>query len=138
MDEIQEFQGQLKTAIINADPKLNREELLSDIFKSYVAKLFELSLLKSKEKNRIPFEALVEIKSRLINSFRGADLSEYQKSTEWYEDLFEKTIKEILNDAASAHSGQNQIERAPERLEINSKEYMKQSSGLYMPASQAY
>jgi Zn-dependent M16 (insulinase) family peptidase len=80
---------------------------------------------------------LVEIKNRLISSFRGAELGEYQKSEAQYDELFETTVKEILNDCAHNHQGQDTIEMAPEQFEINKNEFHKQASGIYVPVSAA-
>jgi len=117
------FQEDLRNSIINADPKLDREQLLSDIFKSFVAKLFEHVLQKD---NRLPFDAMVEVKRNLINEFKTASLDEYQQSMQWYDDLFEKTVKEILESAALAHQGVDLVTRAPQNFEVN-------PSGLYIP-----
>jgi len=123
-DPSQQFQEDLKNAIFNADPtKIDRKELLIDIFKAAVAKLFELQLSKSNTKERLEFEQLVLIKRSLIDQFHGANLSEYQMSDRQYEDLFNTTVKEIMNDAAVAHQGEDRIEQAPQRLEVNANEY---------------
>jgi len=124
------FQKELKNAIINADPKLNRIELLTDIFKSYVAKMFELVITKK----GLPFESLVKIKENLITEFRSADLAEYQRSVEWYENLFNNTVKEILEYATARHSGQNLVMPANQNLEINPGAYIKEG-GLFKPVN---
>jgi hypothetical protein len=136
MDEVQEFQLELKNALLNADVKIDRKEMLVDIFKSYVAKLFEVVLSKQGG-NRIPFDALVEVKSRLISSFRGAELGEYQKSEAQYDELFETTVKEILNECAANHRGEDLIQLAPEQFEINKNEFHRQASGLFVPVTAA-
>jgi hypothetical protein len=125
-----DFQKDLKNSIFNADPKLDRNELLTDIFKSYVAKMFEITL----KKGRIPFDALVQIKANLISEFRKSDLSEYQKSVEWYENLFDATIKEILSLAASRHKGSDKVANANQNLEINPEVYINEG-GLMKPVS---
>lgn len=124
------FQTDLKNSIFNADPKLDRNELLTDIFKSYVAKLFEMTL----KKGRLPYDALVTIKANLISEFRNAELSEYQKSVEWYEKTFDETIKEILAIAASRHRGVDQVVSANQTLQINPEIYMNEK-GLTIPVS---
>ena len=116
------FQEDLKKTIFNADVKIDRNELLVDIFKSYVAKLFERVLKKEK----IPFDALVTIKNNLISEFRKTDLSEYQKSNDQYEKLFDDTVKEILSFAASRHAGRDAVGFANQNLEINKEIYINE------------
>jgi len=125
-----DFQKELKNSIFNADPKLDKRELLIDIFKAFVAKLFEMVIAK-KGKNRLEVDAMVTVKRNLINEFRQSELGEYQRSVEQYEQLFEKTIKEIFNEAAHAHPGMESIS-AQQQLEINRDAYIKES-GLYIP-----
>ena len=127
-DQEYNFQVELKNTIFKADPKLDRKELLIDIFKSYVAKLFEIAL----KKKGMPYDALVEIKNNLIREFRAADLSEYQKSVEQYEELFDKSVKEILDFAAERHQGVDIVQRAPQNFEINGDAYVNEG-GLYLP-----
>jgi hypothetical protein len=130
------FQAALVKSIINADAKLDRRELLIDIFKAYVAKLFELKLSKGE---RLPYDALVQIKRNLINEFRQAELAEYQQSIEWYENLFDKTVEEILNDAAARHQGIDTMQEATQVLSVHAKGYAASKgmtitpSGLVVP-----
>jgi len=123
------FQEDLKKSILNADPKLDKKQLLEDIFKSFVSKMFEFVISKH-GKNRIPFEAIVTIKKNLINEFRLTSLGEYQQSEEWYDNLFEKTVKEILEFASLAHDGIDEIKRANQNFEININAY-KFEKGIY-------
>jgi len=116
------FQKELENAIFNADIKLDRRELLTDIFKSYVAKLFERVIANG----RVPFDSLVIIKNNLINEFRRADLSEYQKSVEQYDALFDTAVKEILNLAALRHQGMNQVQNGMQTLQINPEIYLNE------------
>lgn len=133
MSDNYNFQAELKKAIFNCDERLDRKELLVDVFKTYVAKLFEMQLGK-KGSERLEFAALVEIKRRLIDEFRQADLSEYQKSIEAYEMLFDETVQEILNDAALAHQGENIVQADPmKEFVINTRNYKGTSSGLLIP-----
>lgn len=104
-----DFQKELRKSIFNADEKLDKKELLVDIFKTYVAKLFEITLQKSASKNQLELSALIEVKKNLISEFRQADLSEYQLSVNQYEDLFDKTVKEIVNFASLRHKGEDSI-----------------------------
>ena len=129
----EQFRSELKTAIFNADPKIDRKELLTDIFKSYVAKLFEMTMIRNSKKTegRIEFDAMVEIKRSLISEFRLAELAEYQRSEAQYDELFEATVREILNDAALAHRGDNMVEHA-QNLHINDDAFAK-SGNLFVP-----
>ena len=99
------FQKELEKSILKADEKLDKKELLIDVFKSYVAKLFEMTINKSGTKNRIEYSALVQTKRNIINEFRQASLSELQMSVKQYEDLFDKTVQEIVDFAGSMHEG---------------------------------
>jgi len=127
----EEFRKDLKKSILDADPmKVERKDLLRQIFKAYTAKLFEFTLGRKKE-GRMEMDALVETKRNLINEFIGTDLGEYQMSQEWYEDLFDATIKEIFNDASLAHQGADQV-NVNQTLEINPEGYVN-NGGLYVP-----
>jgi hypothetical protein len=128
MSEEFNFQNELKSSIFNADDKVNKKELLEDIFKSYVAKLFE-KVITGK---RLPFDALVEVKGNLIREFRATDLSEYQRTVEQYEELFDTTVKEILSFAASQHDGRDSAIFAPQELVINPRVYVNEG-GLMKP-----
>lgn len=123
------FQEDLKNSIFNTE--LDRTELLTDIFKSFVAKLFEHVLSRKKNnQSRLSVGELVEVKRNLINEFRTAPLAEYQKSEEWYDNLFETTVKEIFESAQ--HPGIETVQRATQNFEINPKAY-KMEGGLYLP-----
>ena len=125
------FQKDLKKRIFGCDPdKFDRVELLEDIFKSYVAKLFEFNLSR-KRQDRLEADALSEIKRNIISEFRKTELGEYQKSTKWYEDLFDATVREILEDAARAHQGEDII-NVNQTMEINPEAYVKEG-GLFVP-----
>ena len=123
------FQKMLKKSILYADPMMDKTELLEDIFKTYVAKMFEHTMTKGDD--RIEFEAMVTVKSNLINEFRRTELGEEQRSVEWYEKLFDKTMQEILNDAAKNHQGVDEIS-IQKKLEINPEAYVKEG-GLFVP-----
>ena len=125
------FQEDLEKSILQADPDINRDELLVDIFKSFVAKMFEFVLSRGKdEEKRLPSAAVVEIKNNLINEFRQASLDQHQKPVEWYEDLFDKTVCEIFQSAQ--HQGVDMSRLAPQNLEINVDAY-KNEGGLFVP-----
>lgn len=126
-----DFQKDLRKAIIDADPKLKKDELLIDIFKSFVAKMFEFALSRAeKNESRLTMNQLVSIKHNLISEFRSAELGEHQQSVEWYDDLFEQTVKEIYESAA--HQGIETVQRASQNLEINPEAY-KFEKGIYRP-----
>lgn len=126
-----DFQKELKDSIFKSDAtKIDRHELLEDIFKSCVAKLFEFNLGRSK-KDRLESGVMVEVKRNLINEFRGAELSEYQKTVKWYEDKFDDTIQEIFNDAAKNHQGVNKV-AVNQTLEVNRDVYLNEG-GIYIP-----
>ena len=131
-DQEYNFQEELKKSIFNADPKIDRKELLIDIFKSYVAKLFEVVL----KKKGMPYDSLVEVKNNIIREFRATDLAEYQKSVEQYEELFDTTVKEILDYAANRHKGSESVVRAPQNLEVNGDAYVNEG-GLFVPKGYA-
>jgi hypothetical protein len=123
------FQEDLKNSIFNTE--LDRTELLTDIFKSFVAKLFEHVLSRKKNnQSRLSVGELVEVKRNLINEFRTAPLAEHQKSVEWYDNLFETTVKEIFESAQ--HQGIETVQRASQNFEINAEAY-KMEGGLYLP-----
>jgi len=131
MADEQDFQRQLEKSILGIDSsKMERKAILEDIFKTFIAKLFEYNLGR-KGKNRLELDVLVQIKRNLINEFRTAKLGEYQQSEKWYDDLFETTVKEIFEEAAKNHQGINQIS-TNQTLEINQKAYVKEG-GLFVP-----
>lgn len=132
------FQKELEKSLFGADTKLDRKELLEDIFKIYVAKLFEITIQKSTIKDRLPFEALVEVKRNLIDEFKKANLDTYQRSVIQYEELFEKTVQEIVNDAGLAHGGVDKT-TVDQTLHINPKAYIKSHTisdgGIIIPSN---
>lgn len=124
------FQKELKDSILNADPKQDRDELLTMIFKSYVAKCIEYTLRK--KTNRIEMAAMKQIQRNLISEFRNAELGEYQKSAKWYEELFDTAMQEIFNDAAHTHDGVN-IATVDQTLSINKQAYTAENHGMILP-----
>ena len=94
-------QKELKKSIIEANPKLDKIDILTRTFKAFVAKMFEHTLTrKAKEgDDRLEFDAMAVVKKNLISEFRKAELGEYQRSVKWYEDLFDtsgNSLSEIL------------------------------------------
>jgi hypothetical protein len=128
-----DFQKELENAIINCDPKLNKKDLLEDIFKSYVAKSIEWAISKRHD-NRLELSGMKIIQANLISEFRKAELSEYQQSLEWYEHKFDEAIREITSLAANNHEGVDNIQLAEQKLDINMEAY-KHEGGLYIPKS---
>lgn len=90
----------------NARPK---EEVIKYLFKHAVSKLFEEAMVNTKATKNLQFEAVLNAKRGLINLFRSAELAEHQKSVEWYENLFDGTVKEILEFASARHTGEDLI-----------------------------
>ncbi len=124
-----DFQAELSKAINSADPKLDRKDLLVDVFKFYTAKLLEYYLHKSG--GALQSGSIDQLRRNLIHEFREAPLAEYQQSVEWYEKLFDSTIQEILNDAAYTHQGIDSVS-AQENLQINPTAYINEG-GLFIP-----
>lgn len=124
------FQKELEDSIFKAEDGIDKKELLVQIFKSFVAKLFE-HVLGRKGADRLELSALVEVKRNLINEFRNAKLSEYQRSEKFYEELFDTTVQEIFNDAGNAHQGQD-IASVQQTLQVNPDAYVNEG-GLFIP-----
>jgi len=125
------FQRDLKKAIMDADSdKINRKDLLRSTFKYWVAKLFEHIQTKKKEMT-LEFNYVVTVKRNIINEFRKTDLGEYQITEKQYDDLFETTIKEILELAATRHDGEDYTS-VEQTLDINPEKYIN-DGGLYVP-----
>lgn len=116
------FQKSLKKAIFECDSKLDRKEILIDIFKTYVAKMMEANV--DKNKGRLEADYLTKMKGFIITEFRNTDLQEHQISEGGYSKLFDDTIQEIFNDAANAHEGEDTVKFDPtKRFEINKTAY---------------
>jgi hypothetical protein len=117
-----DFKTNVQNTINNAGPDVNRKELLVDIFKHTIADFFIWYLTNKNNGNRLAIDALINTKRSLISEFREMGISEIQQSVEWYEDLFEATVKEILNEAAINHSGKDSLVHN-QNFEINAKGY---------------
>jgi len=122
------FQRDLKEAILNSE--MDRKELLKMTFKYWVAKLFEHIQVKHGA-DRLESDYVVEVKKNLITEFRNTDLGEYQMSEEQYDDLFEQTVQEILQEAALHHQGED-LASIESTLSINKEKYI-QEGGLFVP-----
>lgn len=122
-----ELKESLEKSMSGAGPDVNRDELLVDMFKSTIAQFFEWYLINKNNGNKLPFDALVDTKSGIISLYQSLTIDN-QKSLEWYEELFETTIKEIFDHASGRHSaGSNSISSARELFGN------KTPSGLYVP-----
>lgn len=124
------FQKELKKRIFDADPNLDRHEILTAVFKYQVSALFEW-ILTNKGEVRIELDAMVQIKRNVINEFRQTELGEYQKSVEQYEDLFEIAIQEIFELAGARHKGEQSV-KVEQTLAIDPKKYVNEG-GLFIP-----
>jgi hypothetical protein len=120
------FKENVEHTIINAPPATDKKELLIDIFKSTIAQFFEWYLINKNNGNKLPFDSVVESKNQLIREFRGMSIPDIQQSVEWYENLFDTTIKEIFNEASHAHAGVDSIFSSGQGLH-------KKQNGLYVP-----
>lgn len=129
------FKKDLEDSILKADHRLDKNDLLVDIFKMFVAKMLQVAMEKSNKENegRLESDAVFIAKRELINSFRGASLGEYQQSEEWYEKLFQTAMEEIFNHASNSHKGEDQVSLASQNLEINTDAYINEG-GLYVPS----
>ena len=117
------FIKDLEDSIINSDGELERNELLESIFKTYVAKLFEIQI----QNKRLPFGVLQEVKRKLISEFRSASLGVYQKSVEQYEKMFDDTVQDIVDFASQRHSGEDIIEEDTNQvLSIDPEAYLNE------------
>jgi len=125
MDDVQ-FVKDLEKTVFEADEKIDRDELITDVFKFYVSKIFEMNL----ENDRLPAGVLSDAKRMLINTFRKASLETHQRSVEQYEKLFDSTVAEIVNFASHNHGGTDIVEEDGSRvLEVNKKAYHNENVG---------
>lgn len=99
------FQKELENSVLRADTKLKRDELLVDIFKTYVAKMMERNVRDNK--HRLEEGFINAMRGYLISEFRKAKLGEYQMSEGQYSKLFDEAVKEIFNFASSRHEGED-------------------------------
>ena len=110
-----------------------REEMLKMIFKSYVAKLLEILMNNSKLKDGLEANMLEEVKTNLINEFRNAPLGVSQRPVEFYEELFNTAMQEILNEASLNHEGVDSVKVDKyKQFSINPQEYIN-GGGLIIP-----
>jgi hypothetical protein len=81
--------------IFQAPDNVDRHQLLIQQFEAVVAGMLEKNITDNK--NRIEMGFLNLLKAFVINEFREAKLEEYQLTVKQYEDLFSKTMRDILN-----------------------------------------
>ena len=133
MSEEYDFGKELAESVKKSQME-DKAEYISMVFKSYVAKLLEMVLQRS-GREALETGAIDEVKKNLIVEFRKAKLGNYQRSIEQYEELFDKTIQEILNDAAIAHDGQDSA-TFDDRMVYNAKTgrlLETTPSGIWLP-----
>lgn len=132
-----DFQKVLEKSIMGADEKIDRKELIVIVFKTYIAKLLEVSMQKAGGVLR--FEVIKVIRDNLINEFRKASLDMYQLPEEKYSDIFDETMEEILTHAGGAHDGEDIVQEGKQVLDINAKALMsdkglkKTDAGILLP-----
>ena len=132
------FQEMLKRSLRDCDPKLDRRELLVDIFKTYVAKMMEQNVMSSSHENRLDADFITGLRGYMIREFMSAELGEWGMKEAQYSNLFDVAIQEIFNDASHRHEGENKAEHVQD-LEVNKKLYDKARAtgktpgGLYLP-----
>lgn len=138
------FQQEIRDAVINnIDPKLKPADVLRYIFKTYVAKMLEQNVTVNK--NRLESGYLNLIKAHMITEFRSVELGEHQLSEKMYDDLFNKTLEEIFNDASHHHAGEDIYDDKSQELLIDKRAYhhdiqpklnggmMQTPAGLWVP-----
>jgi hypothetical protein len=128
-----ELRDVIADQVKNADPKINREVLLEEIFKNTVIDFFKFALMNQKKIGRLPYDLLLMCKKEVINEFRSSELGEYQKSFEWYEKIFDRTLYDFLQFAGDNHPGEQKKMRSTEELEYAGTSFDKSGSGLYIP-----
>lgn len=132
----------IKEKLDKSGPMTNKHEYLEDIFKFYVADFWiYVKEISEKNKTELTVDTLTESKRTLVDEFRNIEgIPEYQLSVEKYEQLFETTVQEILNEAAHAHEGSDSY-KMDQTLSIDKdgyadqNNYVKNSDGLYVPNS---
>jgi len=98
----------LEGAVMSATAKVKPSEVIRSIFKHAVSSMFEKAIVnKSDGTSGMMYDVILETKRNLISTFRDANLQNHQKPIDWYEDLFDKTVQEILNFAAKMHEGED-------------------------------
>ena len=130
MAEEYNFQKELVDSIYKAKPE-ERNEILTMIYKTYVAKMIEILMQRSGH-DGLEAGIIDEVKKNLITEFRNASLNEYQRSVEQYEEIFDTTLQEILNYASHVHEGEDSMKFANRVLDINPEAYVNEG-GLYVP-----
>lgn len=100
----------LEAAVMSGTAKAKPSEIISTLFKHSVSRMFEKAIVSKTDGTKsMRYDAILETKRGLIQSFLNANLGDYQKSTEWYEKLFDSTVQEILSFASQRHKGNDII-----------------------------
>ena len=118
--------------ILNADAKVNREMLLEEIFKNTIVDFFKFALQNQAKTKWLAYNLMLTCKGEVINEFRSAELGPFQKSTEWYEKIFNKTLYDLLEYAGDNHPGTESKEVARSDNYAGTS-FSRSSSGLYVP-----
>lgn len=122
-----------ESVIANCDPKLDPANVLEDLFKYTVAEMLKVNVAQNN--SRISAGFIQALCAYLIGEFREVELDKWQKSEQQYAELFNLTIKEILNDAGHGHEGEDSMEAASQQLMINKQLWNQRSSGIVVPGS---
>ena len=116
----------------NTDDKNPPKVYIKQAFKYYVAEYFICIKDSVNEKQGLPKDAIEEGKKYLISVFRKCDFNEHQRSYEWYENVFNETVYEILNLTSYTHKGKDTVEQSKTELVVNGDAYVNEG-GLYVP-----
>jgi hypothetical protein len=109
--------------LAEAKPGTDKIELLELIFKSAISQMIEFMLNRSPTKNRLMAGSIDAAKANLIREFRLAPLGELQRSVARYEAVFDKTIKEILEESAGHVGGEDLVSLEQESLLVDARGY---------------
>lgn len=132
------FQNDINETLRNNDQDLPKKDMLIQIFKSMVAEVLRVNISKN-GLGRLQAGVVEELRRSIINEFRSAGIDEVQMSVKMYEDLFDKTLQEILNMASNAHKGEDSARLDYNRdLSIHAREHEarfsnKSEGGIYLP-----
>jgi len=109
-ESLSELAKALEDAVISGTAKANPTEIITVLFKHAVSRMFEKAIVSKGDGTKsMRYDAILETKRGLIHTFKTANLGDHQKSTEWYEQLFDSTVQEILNFASHRHEGSDII-----------------------------
>lgn len=89
----------------------DKDQFIDDIFKLGVATVWDQLQKRQGNKNRLEYDTVKESKRIMIKAFMTADLGDSQKNEDYYSQLFDQTVQEILETAAANHEGKDVISR---------------------------